>query len=1012
MIRLTLRFLVLTLTGILPVFAQSVPVKFRYQPQATYVRVHFPGTFNNWGNNTNGTIQATDGSRADSLEAATGMWVKTIPLSPGTYEYKIYQQLSMVTTNWNWISDPLNRVKVSSYQNSLLVVDNLVLFQICAYPYTIETTGSGDRFVVGTNAPYLSAGIFRPAGMPPLTVSAFVDGQPVDSTGVYLDSTGIFTFKPANGLADGMHVFRLQVTDGVLTKADSVLFEVRARPVQIQTPSFVTRKRVYVTAGIVLKPDGSGLDSSVTSVTISVNDTPRTIPVLNGKFLDSTSLAEGINRIRIASELGADSIIVTRVVDHAPFARALATLDGSTIRLDASATVDPDSQAVSSFTWLDDPEVPVGLNGQTGAIASVTRPANPGEYYYGLIATDPDGHADTARLYFVVKEDGSVLNPSIADNPSWAKRARVYFLFPKAATVQGTLAAAAQRLSVIRDLGFNVVWLMPVMKNAYPIDNSVGVGYNITDFYTVAPEYGTNQDLRNFVSQAHILGLKVILDITPNHTSRFHPWSADAHSRKTISPYWNWYQHTIIPHNDNGLGQSLDADGFNYYSGFSDQLLNYNWTDVDARAQMIDVYKYWIAQFGVDGYRFDVYWGPHRRYGEAFMGKPVRDALKHIKPDILLLAEDDGTGGSTETIYADYTNAGINGGVDAAYDFKLFFNQIRSFGFSADAINYLHNEIYNGGYYPGPNSLYMRFMESQDEDRIAYVYSANGYYDATTSFRRTMPMASVIFTVPGFPMIWNGQEVGWGYGIGGDKIARSRSVINWSYAGGALLMPHYQKLATIRGQFPAFATQAFRRISSGSALVYAYTRPYHGEDAIVAVNFGPSPVSTSLTISASDVANSFTEGKLVTVSDVYNDSISTTQVTGGSVTLPVSLSAYGTSIIILSDSARHVTFAPLTHVGDLRVPRGFALYPNYPNPFNPSTTIRYELPHACAVQLRVFNLLGEEVTRLVDGRQSAGSYQVEWNGRSSSGRSVSSGIYFVHLQADEFSQTRKVIFVQ
>jgi glycosidase len=128
----------------------------------------------------------------------------------------------------------------------------------------------------------------------------------------------------------------------------------------------------------------------------------------------------------------------------------------------------------------------------------------------------------------------------------------------------------------------------------------------------------------------------------------------------------------MIPHNTNGLGQSLDADGFDYYSGFSDQLLNFNWTDTDAQAEMINVYKYWIQNFGIDGYRFDVYWGPHRRYGEQYMGKPVRDALKHIKPDILLLGEDDGTGSGTEVIYADNVSAGIHGGLDAAYDFKLF----------------------------------------------------------------------------------------------------------------------------------------------------------------------------------------------------------------------------------------------------------------------------------------------------------------------------------------------------
>ena len=206
------------------------------------------------------------------------------------------------------------------------------------------------------------------------------------------------------------------------------------------------------------------------------------------------------------------------------------------------------------------------------------------------------------------------------------------------------------------------------MKNAFPINNGPGPGYNIVDFYNVAPEYGTNQDFKNFVAQAHGLGMKVILDVTPNHSSRFHPWSADAHTFKTNSVYWYWYEHATITSNTNGLGDCLDADSFNYYCGFSEQILNFNWTDADMRAEMINVYKYWITQMGVDGYRLDVYWGPHRRYGEANMGKPVREALQPQARHPPLSSEDDGTGAGTEVIYADCSRR-CQRRVDAAYDF-------------------------------------------------------------------------------------------------------------------------------------------------------------------------------------------------------------------------------------------------------------------------------------------------------------------------------------------------------
>ena len=65
-------------------------------------------------------------------------------------------------------------------------------------------------------------------------------------------------------------------------------------------------------------------------------------------------------------------------------------------------------------------------------------------------------------------------------------------------------------------------------------------------------------------------------------------------------------------------------------------------------------------------------------------------------------------------------------------------------------------------------------------------------------------------------MIWNGQEVGWGYGISGAKEDRDRSTIGWNFQGASILTPHYQRLAWIRGQFPAFATQTFQRIQTGN----------------------------------------------------------------------------------------------------------------------------------------------------------------------------------------------------
>ena len=183
-------------------------------------------------------------------------------------------------------------------------------------------------------------------------------------------------------------------------------------------------------------------------------------------------------------------------------------------------------------------------------------------------------------------------------------------------------------------MGFNVIWVLPVTEIPGNVDNQINIGYNIIDFENVETSYGTNEDYKDFIEEAHSLGIKVIQDITPNHTGRLHPFAQEALLIGDFSQYWNYYQTEFIPHNTNGLGQCVTPEGIYYYCGFSDALLNYDWRDIDAKKYMVDVYDYWVREFGIDGYRFDVYWGPHRKYGERNMGIPVRSSLKHIKPDI------------------------------------------------------------------------------------------------------------------------------------------------------------------------------------------------------------------------------------------------------------------------------------------------------------------------------------------------------------------------------------------
>lgn len=94
------------------------------------------------------------------------------------------------------------------------------------------------------------------------------------------------------------------------------------------------------------------------------------------------------------------------------------------------------------------------------------------------------------------------------------------------------------------------------------------------------------------------------------------------------------------------------------------------------------------------------------------------------------------------------------------------------------------------------------------------------------------------------------------------------------------------------------------------------------------------------------------------------------------------------------------------------IPLTTALHDNYPNPFNPSTTISYSLAESGHARIIVFNSLGQQVRTLADGPQSAGVHVVQWDGRNENGQNVSSGVYFYRLTAGRFMQTKRMMLVE
>lgn len=176
----------------------------------------------------------------------------------------------------------------------------------------------------------------------------------------------------------------------------------------------------------------------------------------------------------------------------------------------------------------------------------------------------------------------------------------------------GDLAGIIQRLSYLKDLGVDAIWLSPIYSSPM-----VDFGYDISDYTGIDPLFGTMADFDALLAAAHENGLKLILDLVPNHTSDRHPWFVESRSSRD-NPKRDWYIWRD-PGTDGGepnnwvseFGGSAwtydEATGQYYYHAFLAQQPDLNWRNREVREAIYDVMRFWLAK-GVDGFRVDVIW--------------------------------------------------------------------------------------------------------------------------------------------------------------------------------------------------------------------------------------------------------------------------------------------------------------------------------------------------------------------------------------------------------------------
>jgi len=237
-------------------------------------------------------------------------------------------------------------------------------------------------------------------------------------------------------------------------------------------------------------------------------------------------------------------------------------------------------------------------------------------------------------------------------------------------------------------------------------------------------------------------------------------------------------------------------------------------------------------------------------------------------------------------------------------------------------------------------------------------------------------------------------------------------VIDWEHSGRSILLTHYQRLFQIRRQFRAFDGQQMRRVSTSNPNILAYTRPLENEDAIVVTNMSSVTVQTTLAIPSAVLGTILQNGTSYVVSDVYTDSSQSVTAGNAEISIAVTIPAYGSYVGIIASERREVLLPTITSVhsrmSSSDIPTSMRLYQNYPNPFNPSTTIRYDLPLSGNVSLVIYNAIGQEVDRLVEGHQHAGTHEVAWRANAQ----TSSGLYVARLVSSQSTMTLKLMYLR
>ncbi len=369
-------------------------------------------------------------------------------------------------------------------------------------------------------------------------------------------------------------------------------------------------------------------------------------------------------------------------------------------------------------------------------------------------------------------------------------------------TSQGTLAAAQQRLDYLKNLGIDVIWLMPIHpRGVQGRIGSLGSPYAPRDYHAVNSDFGTMQDLKNFVNAAHQRGMQVWLDWVANHTAKDNVW---------ITEHRDYYNSTLT--SPNGYGDVYQLD----YSKEATQLA------------MIEAMTYWIDQADIDGYRCDYI--SSNTIPTAFWTRAIK-ALKEHKPGktITMMGEGDMANSVQRLLVCGWD-------YDYAWNFQsaLVNNKTNPAGVLSQCRNLVGD---------------LRFT---DMSRMVYLTNHDQNYNSSMQSQygnNVYAFTVLTFTLYGMPLLYNGQETG--YLLSRKLDYFNRTPINWNSVD-AKMQNTVKALTGLKHSCDALIDNGNRAsevsfLSTGNASLLAFTRHHNNQTVLVVLNLGSSAVSSVVT---------------------------------------------------------------------------------------------------------------------------------------------------------------------